>query len=163
MSCRRIMLMAVALAFAILACQPPAQDVGMLADEDVAALEANIDGVVQAEVAGDWATVGNFLADDFVGLPSGMPAVEGKSAWIDWVSGMDFKISDLSVKYLEIDGRGDLAYVRGTYSELMAMGDSEPERIDGKFLWIFKKQADGRWLATIGMGSSDAPEGSGGG
>jgi ketosteroid isomerase-like protein len=155
---RRFELLAVALALVVAACQPPAQDVGALSDPDIAAIKANLDGVVAAELAGDWDKLGDFLTEDFVGMGADMPAVEGKAAWIEFLKGMGIEVSKLSVDYLEIDGRGDLAYVRGMYMETVSFGGSEPAEMVGKFVWIFEKQADGSWLASMGIGNSDAPE-----
>ena len=48
---------------------------------------------------------------------------------------------------LEVDGSGDLAYVRGTYAIRMEVpGVVQPVGQDGKFLQIYARQQDGTWL-----------------
>lgn len=154
---RGFKLLTATLALGVAACQPPAQDGGVLSEQDIAAIKANLDGMVAAELAGDWDKLGEYLTEDFVRMRADMPAVEGKAAWIQFLKGMDFDVTALSVDYQDIDGRGDLAYVRGAYSETISMGESGPMELVGKFLWIYEKQADGSWLASHGIGNSDAP------
>jgi ketosteroid isomerase-like protein len=64
----------------------------------------------------------------------------------------------LTQKVLDIDGRGDLAYARGSYSAILEVpGLPEPVTDEGKFLVIIRKQEDGEWLASISIYNSDAP------
>jgi ketosteroid isomerase-like protein len=63
----------------------------------------------------------------------------------------------ITVDVAEIEGRGDLAYIRGTYSETLSFGGNEPVDLEGKYVWILKKQADGSWLVTVGISNSNQP------
>ncbi len=56
---------------------------------------------------------------------------------------------------IEIDGRGDLAFARGTYSWTVRIGDGEPVADHGKWLTIWREQADGTWLLSQDIWNSD--------
>lgn len=58
---------------------------------------------------------------------------------------------------VEVDGRGDLAYVRGRYSMVMAL-PSQPELSEsGKYIEIWRKQPDGSWKLFRDIFNADAP------
>ena len=54
-----------------------------------------------------------------------------------------------------IDGRGDLAFARGTYSWTVRVGEGEPVSDTGKWLTIGRRQADGTWLLSQDIWNSD--------
>jgi len=57
---------------------------------------------------------------------------------------------------------GDVVYVIGTYSMTTSSPrDQKPVTDQGKYLTVFKKQADGSWKAVAGMINSDLPAPSG--
>jgi hypothetical protein len=58
---------------------------------------------------------------------------------------------------LEIQGQGDLAYDRGTYSMTVTPPGLAPIEDHGKYLSIWRKQADGSWKITHAMFNSDPP------
>jgi ketosteroid isomerase-like protein len=64
-------------------------------------------------------------------------------------------VSDFRMTPDEIDGRGDLAFARGTYSWTVRIGDGEPAPDSGKWLTIWRKQADGTWLLSQDIWNSD--------
>ncbi len=59
---------------------------------------------------------------------------------------------------VEIDGRGDLAFVRGNYSETYTVeGAPEPIHHAGKYVKIWRRQPDGSWLIAVEIWNSDLP------
>jgi ketosteroid isomerase-like protein len=115
-----------------------------------------LDSHMRAQLAGDWAAAAAFMAEDAVSMPANQPALEGRAAWLAWVESYDFEVIELSYEAVEIDGRADLAYLRGRYSgAYSAEGSAEPIRVTGKFLWVLRKQPDGEWLVTVAAGNSD--------
>jgi len=152
---RRVSYPLLALALVCTACQPPPQEPAALSADDVAAINGVIDAVIEADLAGDWAAVAENFVEDLVYMPPNLPAVEGRAAWLEWVQSLDFKIIELAVDVHEIDGRGDLAFVRGKYAETLAEGDAEPMELDGKWIWILRKQADGSWKVAVGISNSN--------
>lgn len=56
----------------------------------------------------------------------------------------------------EMDGRGNLAYVRGAYSLAIPMGKMmEPIHDSGKYIEMRRKQADGSWLIALDIYNCD--------
>jgi ketosteroid isomerase-like protein len=39
----------------------------------------------------------------------------------------------------------------------LSFGGNEPVDLEGKYVWILKKQADGSWLVTVGISNSNQP------
>jgi ketosteroid isomerase-like protein len=155
-------LAAFALFFATAACQPAAETVGPLSDEDVAAIRALHQEQVEAGLAGDWDAVGAFFAEDFVYMPPNMPVVHGRATWVEAAKAMGFDIIEMTTEILDIDGRGDLAYLRGAYSETFTVeGMPGPISDTGKFVWILRKQPDGAWLITTWIWNADQIPGQG--
>ena len=69
-------------------------------------------------------------------------------------------MSDFTLTPIEIDGRGDLAYVRGTYSFKIVGSDGHQVGEDhGKYLEVRRKQPDGNWLIVADIFNSDLPPG----
>ena len=159
MSTRSVLLAALVLALAGTACQPPAQEAAGLSEEDVAARRAVFDENEQAGLAGDWESFFSHFTEDAVIMWPNMPAVEGLEAFKggNWVRAIEWETS-----IVQIDGQGDLAFVRGTSSLLLDYEGAVKE--ETKFLFILRKQPDGSWLFAIWIENSDLPlpeEGSG--
>jgi ketosteroid isomerase-like protein len=58
---------------------------------------------------------------------------------------------------VEVTKAGDLAYVSGTYEETLTDARVKPGKDRGKYLEIFKKQADGTWKCIRDIWNSDLP------
>lgn len=157
MKARSVLLAVVSLALVTLACQPPAAEVGQLTEADKAAIQTVVDDLVQAELASDWEAVFGMYTEDYMDMPPNQPAREGLAAVREWVQSQDFTVSELTATVADIDGRGDVAYVRGTYSETFTVGEGEPIGDQRKFVLILKKQADSSWRIAIGISNSDLP------
>ena len=62
------------------------------------------------------------------------------------------------VTIVQIDGRGDLAFVRSTYSETYIVeGTPQPIHDTGRIVDIWRKQPDGKWLIAVHISNSDLP------
>jgi ketosteroid isomerase-like protein len=65
-------------------------------------------------------------------------------------------VTEYNIEIDEIDGRADLAFVRGKFSEaLLFEGETEPASGAGKFLSIWRRGSDGSWLITLEAWNSD--------
>ncbi|MEP7072483.1 MAG: hypothetical protein ABI839_08855 [Verrucomicrobiota bacterium] len=62
-----------------------------------------------------------------------------------------------SADQVEVAKSGYLACVSGTYEETMTDASGKPAKDRGKYVEIFKKQADGTWKAILGIWNSDLP------
>jgi ketosteroid isomerase-like protein len=97
--------------------------------------------------------------DDAVYWPGDTPAIEGKAAIraaSEPAPGMT--IQDFTLTSLDVEGYGDVAVDRGTWTEtFMVEGMPEATTLTGKHVVIARKQADGSWLWTLLIWNTDAP------
>ena len=139
------------------ACQAPAPEVGPLSEEDVAAIKANSAAFFEAVLAGDWAAVAAFYTEDAVLMFPSEPVVEGRMA-VQAFFELFPSITQFEPTIVQIDGRGDLAFVRATYSmTILVEGTPEPIHDTGKYVEIRRKQPDGKWLIAVDISNSDLP------
>jgi len=146
-------------------CQQPVEEVAeeavaevaALSDEDVAAIKASTDEYIQAWSSADWVTLTALYTEDAIVMPPNESMVQGR----DEIQALNeaFPVPlEANLTIVEIDGRGDLAYVRGTYSyTVQPEGAPEPIRDTGKYLEIRRKQEDGSWPIAIDIWNSDLP------
>ncbi len=155
MKARNTLIAVLALVVASTACQPPAQEEasGALSDADIAAIRNTIDSFVQANLASDWAAAAALFTEDAVRMPQNGPMIVGRAAILASMEAEPVTFTQWSNAPLEIDGRGDLAYARGTYSLTVA---GMPQAV-GKYVWILRQQPDGSWLAATGIWNHDLP------
>ncbi len=134
-------------------CQAPAP--AFLTDADRAALARGAEAWAQAAEAGDPAALGALYVEDAVVLPPNQGVVSGRAA-IETHFGAFPPLSNVRLDQIEVEGSGDVAYVRGRYAMTIHVpGASEPTSDQGKYLEIWKKQADGSWMIARDMYSSD--------
>ncbi len=160
MNTRLILVAAFALSLTSMACQPAAQEAasGALSAEDIAAIRDVAESFRQAMLASDWETATSLFIEDAVRQPPNEPMIVGRAAILASMEAEPVTFTQFSNAPLEIDGRGDLAYARGTYSlTATAEGMAEPITDKGKYLGVFRKQADGSWLAAADIWNSDLP------
>jgi uncharacterized protein (TIGR02246 family) len=147
----------IAIALASTACQPPAQEIGGLSEQDVAAIQSLFERHRQNALAGDWAADAALYTEDAVRLPPAGNAIRGRAAIQAALAQVD-TVLDFTVKTVEIDGRGDLAYALNSYSVSLVMrGSAEPSTDAGRALVILRKQADGSWLFHRVIWNSNEP------
>ncbi|UCC84451.1 MAG: DUF4440 domain-containing protein [Gemmatimonadota bacterium] len=155
-----LMLAALALAVVSTACQPPAQEVAELTDEDVAALKDLAETQAVLLMAKDWAGYAANFTEDAVWMQPNEPLRQGRAAIEEWATAAWGPLTMIDVRHivLAVDGRADLAYVRGSYSATVELpGGPQPLTDVGKFLVITRKQPDGRWLGSILIANADEP------
>lgn len=87
-----------------------------------------------------------------------MPVVTGKVALRDAVA-KDFAAGNLTWHSNEVGAAhsGDLAYTSGTYQSALKGGSGKASVDKGKYLTIWKKQADGSWKVLFDTFNSDLP------
>ena len=104
-------------------------------------------------------TVSYYAADAIV-MPPNAPAATTKeairSAWKEMLTSPGAAISWKATK-VEVAKAGDFAYVSGTYEETMTDASGKPVKDRGKYVEIFKKQADGTWKVVADIWNSDFP------
>lgn len=88
--------------------------------------------------------------------PIATGSVEIRKAWEQMFGIPGFKLAPKTAK-VEVARSGDLAYTQGTY-EFAATGSSgAPIEDRGKFVVVWKKQADGAWKIVADIWNSDMP------
>ena len=147
------------------ACQPPepSEPVGMTASEaaeltadDRTAIEASDEAWAKAALAGDWVAVAAIYTEDAVLLPPNHEAVEGRAAIQAYFETFP-PLSDFQLHSIEVDGVGDIAYVRGHYVLTMTPEGGDPINDSGHYLEVLRKQADGSWLLYRDIYNSEHP------
>jgi uncharacterized protein (TIGR02246 family) len=146
-------------------CQQPVEEVAeeavagiaALSDEDVAAIKASTEEYIQAWGSADSVTLAALYTEDGIMMPPNQSIVQGRDE-IQASNEASPAPLEVNLTIVEIDGRGDIAYVRGTYSFAMQPeGVPEPIQDTGKYIEIRRKQEDGSWLITIDIWNSDMP------
>ncbi len=128
--------------------------------DDVAALRAADEQWSATAAKNDLAGTVAFYADDAVVLPPNAPiAKDAKSIRESWAA-MLAPNTNLSWKAskAEVAKSGELGYLYGTYE--MSMKDPKgapPVHDTGKFVEVWKKQADGKWKCIVDTYNSDSP------
>jgi uncharacterized protein (TIGR02246 family) len=158
MSMRSILLSVFVLTFASTACQPPAQAPAGLSDEDVAAIGDLIGSFRDAMLAGDWAGASQLYTADGMRMPPNVPLIESPDAIRAAFEADAATYTAFTNTVTEIVGSGDVAYARGTYTLTFTVaGMAEQISDSGRYVAIFRKQADGSWLAVLDIYNSDLP------
>ena len=143
------------------ACSAPPPEVAALSEEDVAVIKAMCEtDVVDMLLAGDWAGFAAGFTEDAVRMPPNEPLHVGRAAIEEWATtnwgGLTFPEGRQTL--LEVDGRGDIAYARLSYSFTVDVpGLEEPITDVGKALVILRKQPDGSWLVSHSIYNADHP------
>ena len=83
-------------------------------------------------------------------LPSNHPRVSGRPQIRQFFHDLRAAgMGELSAETIQLDVSGDLAYCMGTYTFGL------PAAHGGKFLEVYRRQADGSWKMVVDMFSSD--------
>jgi ketosteroid isomerase-like protein len=154
---RKIDAAAAALCAWCLSVPAQAQTKAGLSPADTKAIDESTQVAVKAALGKDFAAWAALFVDDGVLYPPNQPAVKGRAAIQAWLANFP-PITEFKLANVKIEGRGDLAYVLGTFTITIAPpGAPGPIKDVGKFVEVRKRQADGRWLVAVDMFSSDLP------
>ena len=131
---------------------PPRQ----LTAGDRAAIESVSHTYEAAAKGADWVALGATYTEDAILMPPNGPSISGRPAIVKFFQGFP-RLIEFKLTNVEVEGRGDIAYVRGSYQLTMAVEGQNPIEDTGKFLEIRRKQPDSTWLIYRDMFSSDQP------
>ncbi len=113
-----------------------------------------------AEGARDLDRLLSYYAPDASVFPPNAPIVTGLEA-IRKSLVQDFATPDWTLSWktarVEVSRGSDLGYASGTYEFTSKDAKGNPVTDHGKYLTVWKKQADGKWKAVADMYSSDLP------
>ncbi len=137
------------------ACEP---EDGPLSPEDAAAVRQLGLDYAQAVLAADVDAVLAVYTEGAVEMPPNLPTRVGLAAIRAAYEGELAVAQAFTVTSDEIEGRGDLAYDRGTWSWTGVMqGMTEPITETGKYIAIAREQEHDSWLWQAVMWNSDTP------
>jgi uncharacterized protein (TIGR02246 family) len=129
---------------------PPA-----LTDADRDAVKSAAANFDKAMLARDYTTAVNLYTEDAVLFPPNRPMVKGRGEIRKFFEGSP-KFTEFEQSVSEIEGGGDLAYPWGTYRlTIMPPSGKTAIKEQGKVLAIWRKQPDGKWLASKVAWNSD--------
>lgn len=106
------------------------------------------------------AIVNHYADDASVEMPN-MAIMTGKPAITaglkDFLSDPNMALTFESAQ-VEVSKGGDLAYTRGSYSITMTDSKTKKPVVEkGKYVTVYRKQADGSWKAVQDINNADAP------
>jgi uncharacterized protein (TIGR02246 family) len=138
----------------------PRHAVGQLSDADRKGIQDVTDRFLKAMRSGDSSGVAATYTEDGMLLPPNQSVVKGRDAIRHYLAQFP-KITSFNATLDEIDGRGNLAYTRGTYNVTTApaAGQKTPGKDSGKFIEIRRKEPDGSWLILRDFWNSNQPSG----
>jgi cytochrome c oxidase subunit 2 len=116
---------------------------------------------IEPYVAGDAEAWMDVFTEDAVALHDGLPALSGKEAIRGFADSVaeNFTIVRLDAVVDEVRLNGNWAWSRGHFdANFQPKSPSAPKGVagdrKGKFLLLWEKQEDGRWLIQLDMGNS---------
>jgi uncharacterized protein (TIGR02246 family) len=130
---------------------------------DVAAVRQTIDQAnakaSDAFQRGDTAVLFSYYDKDIAVLMAGQPTMRGKAEVTGNLAKMfaGTKFSDVKFNTSTVDVGGDYAIETGTYEMTVTEPGKKPVPDKGKYLTVWKKQADGSWKIYRDMPNSDGP------
>ena len=145
----------------ILSCAPqqPAATADTRGDDEAAIRKADMDwaNTAQSKQVDAWMT---YYSDDAAVLPPNEPMAIGKEQARKAMS--DFlALPGLSLKWapskVEVARSGDLGYSYGVYEMTFNDPKGNPVNDKGKYVEVWKKQADGKWKCAVDTFNSDLP------
>lgn len=155
----RSFLATLALGLTVAACQPPAEAPAAsaaLSEQDMAAIRTMVDSYGPKVTAHDWDGLLAYYADGAVRMPPDKPMIQGKDAIRQSMEAMP-AVTNLAIMVQVIDGQGDLAYARGTYTFDVGPAEDQLMNMVGKWQAVYERQADGSWLCVSDIWNTDAP------
>jgi uncharacterized protein (TIGR02246 family) len=137
------------------ACQPATQTA--VSSDVLMEMDRRFSVATREQGAEGWTS---FFAEDGIMLPEGSAALRGKEA-IHKAMEPFFSVPGNSLEWdpewAEISDSGDLGYTVGSSVLKSTDQDGNPTSKDGKYLTVWKRQADGSWKVTVDIGNSGNP------
>jgi ketosteroid isomerase-like protein len=134
-----------ALSFFVVSCQPSAN-----VDEIKKQIEEADARQVKAFQTKDLAEMTANYAPDAIILPQNSPMITGKENIDAMFREMLSMMDNFSFSMTHFDASGDIAYELGNYSGTFAGVEDK-----GKYLTVWKKQPDGKWMIAADIFNTD--------
>ncbi len=122
------------------------------------AIQSILAKFVDALNRGDAAGIASIYTEDAKLLPPNNPIIIGKQAIQEfWQGSIEMGIKGGTLETIDLDYSGDLACEVGVYSLDIQPEAGQVIKDVGKYIVIWKKQADGSWKYAVDMFNSDFP------
>ena len=120
-----------------------------------AAVSAAMDAYVASHRTNDAAAIMGFWTGDALYMAVGTPTIRGHAALDSLVRSnlAAMRVTDITVRVDETTVDGDLAVQVGTYSETLQPTQGAAQVASGRFLFVWRRQADGSWKIAQGVGT----------
>jgi ketosteroid isomerase-like protein len=126
-----------------------------LSSADTAAIASIHPRFRQALLARDFDVLVGLYTDDAVLMPPNHPAVHGRAALKAWMAAFP-NVIEFTLTIQRVEGRADLAYVQGSYvMTIHPDGAPAPVTVQGTYIEIRRRQANGEWLLEADIFNSD--------
>lgn len=125
----------------VAACATGTTTPASLSQSDSTEIRETLAGITTAGTTGHYRELGRFFTEDGVWMPSGQAAVQGRQQVQGWFT---VGAKHWEHRILEMEGAGNLAYVRAAYSLNLDIPQFVP--VTGKALAVMRRQPDGSWL-----------------
>jgi uncharacterized protein (TIGR02246 family) len=146
MTTRRLLLPLISwLALVTAACRTAGPASPSLTEDDLAALRRATAEYRDAEAVNDWPAVTMLYTRDAIRLLPNGPTVQGRDGILAEFEARPARITAYDQQITAVDGCGDMAMVRGVFS-YTAETDGRVASGTGKYIAIYRRQNDGRWL-----------------
>lgn len=122
-------------------------------------IEATNAATVKAWLARDTANVSRSYAPEAVVMMPNEPAWVGAEKIHAGLVGFlaQATLTDVTMKTEDVTAAGDLAVETGSYEWTLQMKGGKPTHDKGKYLTLWKQQADGSWKIVRDINNSDLP------
>ena len=113
----------------------------------------------QAVAAGGGAAFSAWFADDAVTLNNGRPAIQGRgniAAQANW-NPKDYQLSWVA-EGAQMGPSNDMGFTWGNYEGRSKDKNGEPVLTTGRYITIWRKQADGQWKVAMDASANAAPD-----
>jgi uncharacterized protein (TIGR02246 family) len=139
------------LAIVVVSCQAPRTNVAEVKKAVEEADARQMKAFADKDLAGMMAN----YAPDAVILPQNGPAATGKEKMEGMFKEFSDMMTDMKWTITKFDASGDIAYEVGEYTATMHMPGMAPAPDKGKFVTVWKRQADGTWKIVVDIFNTD--------
>ena len=131
----------------ISACQKSGPKTSSLTKGDIKALQIATEQYRDAEAVNDWEAVTKLYTDNAIRmLPKG-PTIQGHAEILKEFKNRPSKIIEYDQRIMEVEGIGDIAFVRGVFSYTVDT-NGKTSSGTGKYIAIYRRQKEDQWLIS---------------